>query len=86
MQTTTEFYKYANKVVNKFINMREGDIYLKLENAMRDQRITWQTMAEKLGVTRVGLSKTFKKQTLSISTMLAMCEVLKLEPVELFGQ
>jgi DNA-binding Xre family transcriptional regulator len=73
----------SEKMLIKVINSTPNPYSIML-NTMEYKKISWQKLADWLGVSRMGLYKSFQNQTLTISAMLAICEKLELNPVELF--
>ncbi len=65
--------------------MRTDKIYENLNQARENQKKSWEVLSEEIGMSRMGLYKTFSKKVMTLDTMIAVCEALNVDPAEIVG-
>lgn len=72
------------KVINT-TKMRTAKIYENLNQARENQKKSWEVLSVEIGMSRMGLYKTFTKKVMTLDTMIAVCEALNVDPAEIVG-
>jgi transcriptional regulator with XRE-family HTH domain len=75
-------------VQTKVINMtgeNETTVYKSIEAARQMQRLSYEQLAQRIGISRMGLHKTLKNKSLTVETMFKLADVLHIDYADLFA-